>query len=260
MGWLLAFGPQILDKTSRVLLWVPRRLHLVKQAKKDAEREGILWFQGYRESLEEQLTKETDPIRIDNLKEEIENAIAAERGYYRRMIEVSLERSGLPPYDALVANGKRVLEPNNRAKLTEAVARLELLPPPSTAEQFIASATANYALEQYDDALADYNRALELRPDYPAALNNRGIINSEMERYDEALADFNRALELRPDFPEALYNLACLFSLTDRPDEAIYNLEKAIGFDQKYRKMAATDSDFDNIRDDPRFQKLIEED
>ena len=226
MGWLLDFGPQILDKTSRVLLWVPRRLHLVKQAKKDAEREGILWFQRYRESLEKQLTKETDPTRIDNLKEEIENAIAAERGYYRRMIEVSLERSGLPPYDALMANGKRILEPENKAKLTEAVARLELLPPPSTAEQFMASATANYALEQYDEALADYNRALELRPDYPGAL----------------------------------YNLACLFSLTDRADEAVSHLEKAIGFDQKYQRMAATDSDFDNIRDDPRFQKLIEED
>ncbi|MGB2884722.1 MAG: tetratricopeptide repeat protein, partial [Dehalococcoidia bacterium] len=213
MGWLLAFGPQILDKTSRVLLWVPRRLHLVKQAKKDAEREGILWFQRYRESLEKQLTKETDPTRIDNLKEEIENAIAAERGYYRRMIEVSLERSGLPPYDALMANGKRILEPENKAKLTEAVARLELLPPPSTAEQFMASATANYALEQYDEALADYNRALELRPDYPEALNNRGVTYSKMERYDEALADYNRALELRHDYLDALNNRGSTYHL-----------------------------------------------
>lgn len=40
-------------------------------------------------------------------------------------------------------------------------------------------------------------------------------------------------------------------------DDAISNLEKAIGLDEKYRQIATTDSDFDNIRDDPRFKKLI---
>ena len=37
-------------------------------------------------------------------------------------------------------------------------------------------------------------------------------------------------------------------------------LEKAIDKDNKYREMAETDKDFDNIREDHRFKKLIEED
>jgi len=41
-------------------------------------------------------------------------------------------------------------------------------------------------------------------------------------------------------------------------DDAIYHLEKAIGLDPVYRQKAKADTDFDNIRDEARFKKLIE--
>lgn len=113
-------------------------------------------------------------------------------------------------------------------------------------------------LGRYDEALADLNRSLELRPDHPVALYNRGTAYGHLGRYDEALADLNRSLELRPDHPNALYNLACLFSLWGKPNDALTYLEKAVGKDKKYRELAKTDEDFNNIRDDPRFKKLIE--
>ena len=55
-------------------------------------------------------------------------------------------------------------------------------------------------------ALADYERALDLRPDDPATLNNRGIVQAEMGDLAGALADYTRALALRPDDPATLYN------------------------------------------------------
>jgi tetratricopeptide (TPR) repeat protein len=113
-------------------------------------------------------------------------------------------------------------------------------------------------LGRYDEALADYNRSLELRPDNLTTLNNRGSTYAKLGRYDEALADYNRSLELRPDYPSAIYNLACIFSLWGKTDDALAYLEKAIKMDKKYREMAKTDKDFDNIRDDPRFKKLVE--
>lgn len=115
-------------------------------------------------------------------------------------------------------------------------------------------------MRRYDEALADVNRSLELRPDYSDTLNSRAIIYKELERYDEALADFNHALELKPDDPSPIYNLACLFSVQQKIDDALAYLERAISKDEKYREMAKTDKDFDNIRDDPRFKKLIESD
>jgi len=115
-------------------------------------------------------------------------------------------------------------------------------------------------MERYDEALADYNRALELRPDHSDTLNNRGVTYGKLERYDEALADFNHALELSPDDPSTLYNLACLFSMWGKTEDALAYLEKAIDGDKKNQEDAKTDTDLDNIRDDPRFKKLMESD
>jgi tetratricopeptide (TPR) repeat protein len=67
-------------------------------------------------------------------------------------------------------------------------------------------------------------------------------------------------LELKPDHANTFYNLACFFSRRGKTDDALAYLEKAIEGDKKYREMAKTDEDFDNIRDDPRFEKLIGED
>ena len=64
-------------------------------------------------------------------------------------------------------------------------------------------------------------------------------------------------MEIKPDLDEAWYNKACTYALQDQTDLALQNLEKAIILNQKYRNMAKEDSDFDRIRQDSRFQKLI---
>ncbi|MFC2038526.1 tetratricopeptide repeat protein [Chloroflexota bacterium] len=115
-------------------------------------------------------------------------------------------------------------------------------------------------LERYEEALADFNRSLEIRPDNPGTLNGRGITLCNLERFEDALADYNRSLEFRPDNPGTVYNIACLYSLLNNPNEAIENLGKAIHFDNSCREEAKTDSDFDNIREDPRFKELMEPD
>ncbi len=126
----------------------------------------------------------------------------------------------------------------------------------------IAFLRGNYYYNQgkYNEALANYNWVLELKPDDPDTLHNRGITYIRLKRYEEALADYNHLLELRPDDPDALYNLACLFSLWEKTDDALAYLEKAISKNSKYREDAKTDEDFDNIRKNPRFKKLIESD
>jgi len=114
-------------------------------------------------------------------------------------------------------------------------------------------------LGRYDEALTNFNHSLELRPDDPGTLHSRGIVYGKLQRYDKALADFNRSIEIKPNKADPLYDLACLFSLRGKTDDALAYLEKAIALDKKYREMAKTNIDFDNIRDDPRFKKLIED-
>lgn len=53
-------------------------------------------------------------------------------------------------------------------------------------------------------ALKDYNKAIELKPDYYKAYNNRGILkSSELKKDNDALKDFEKAIEINPDYAEA---------------------------------------------------------
>ena len=54
-----------------------------------------------------------------------------------------------------------------------------------------------------------------------------------------------------------LYNVACCESLAGRSDDAIEHLRLAIEHADRFRSLAADDSDFDPTRDNPTFKKLM---
>src|SRR5439155_7145597 len=62
----------------------------------------------------------------------------------------------------------------------------------------------------------------------------------------EGLADY-------PDHPSLHYNLACYASLAGHDDRALEHLARAVELDPQTRTWAATDSDLNAIRSDPRY-------
>ena len=85
-----------------------------------------------------------------------------------------------------------------------------------------------------------------------------GYLQRVRKNYEEAISSYDKAVEFKPDFHEAWYNKACSYSLQGNIEQAIENLKTAISLNlDKYREMAKTDSDFDAIREDERFQELI---
>ena len=70
----------------------------------------------------------------------------------------------------------------------------------------------------YDGAIADYTRALELKPDYAEALNNRGYAWVKKGNLGQALKDFSRAIEINPLFPDAYTSKAWILA-TSAQDE-----------------------------------------
>ena len=54
---------------------------------------------------------------------------------------------------------------------------------------------------RYDEALADYSRAIELDPEHRLGHRQPRPDLPVMGRYDDALADLNRAIELDPGTP-----------------------------------------------------------
>ncbi|MCC3599430.1 MULTISPECIES: tetratricopeptide repeat protein [unclassified Microcoleus] len=114
-------------------------------------------------------------------------------------------------------------------------------------------------LGRLEDAIASYDKALEIKPDYHEAWNNRGIALRNLGRLEDAIASYDKALEFKPDDTSAFYNKACCYALHSQIDQAIQNLQQAINLNpDEWREMAKTDSDFDSMRSDVRFQALIQ--
>ena len=67
-----------------------------------------------------------------------------------------------------------------------------------TAYEFYARAREAYSKDDWIQAMLDYNRAIELDPQYVKAYNNRGLVYSALKEYFKAIADYNQALELDP--------------------------------------------------------------
>jgi lipoprotein NlpI len=71
--------------------------------------------------------------------------------------------------------------------------------PAELATAFNSRGNAFYAKGQFDKAIEDLNRAIQLKPDYPQALDNRGNALLRKQQYDPAIKDFSEALRIKPD-------------------------------------------------------------
>ena len=54
-------------------------------------------------------------------------------------------------------------------------------------------------LDQLDEAVKCYDKALVINPDFAEAYSNRGRLMVGLKRLDEALASYERAIALNPD-------------------------------------------------------------
>jgi len=77
---------------------------------------------------------------------------------------------------------------------------------PNFAEAYYNRGIAKKEQNDYVGAMADYNNAIALKPDYADAYNNRGIAKKEQNDYVGAMADFNMALRLKLDYALAYNN------------------------------------------------------
>ncbi len=64
-----------------------------------------------------------------------------------------------------------------------------------------------YRQNRFEEALACYDDALSLRPNFPAALNSKGFVLQDMGCMREALICFEKAVELAPEFAMVRLNL-----------------------------------------------------
>jgi quercetin dioxygenase-like cupin family protein len=78
----------------------------------------------------------------------------------------------------------------------------------------------------------------------------------DLDRARKLMADL---LDQHPDAWQGFFNAACLEARLGDRDRALEHFQRAVELEpEKARELAKTDSDFDSIRDDPRFVALLE--
>lgn len=107
-------------------------------------------------------------------------------------------------------------------------------------------------------AIDYFQKSLTLDPGFLKAYVSLGAVYTHEKMYREAKEKFQQALDLDPDYAPAYYNLACVNALQNRKQVALHNLKKALEKGFKDRGLLLKDRELDNIRDDPAFRELYE--
>ena len=76
-------------------------------------------------------------------------------------------------------------------------------------------------MEEYNQAISVYEKAIELNPEYYEAYNNLGTALKDQGKLDEAIDAYNKAISINPDYAEAYYNIGFTLQGQGKLEEAI---------------------------------------
>lgn len=77
---------------------------------------------------------------------------------------------------------------------------------PDFADAYAKRASAKYSLGDYNASIKDYDTAIRMGLDYAAAYVNRGVAKRSLRDYKGAIQDYNTAIRLDPENVEAYIN------------------------------------------------------
>jgi tetratricopeptide (TPR) repeat protein len=105
---------------------------------------------------------------------------------------------------------------------------------PGNAMTHFNRGSALQSLEQWVAALADYEAAIAINPQFAEAYCNRCLVLRELRRLDAALASADRAIALRPGFAEAHVNRGIVLHELGRLEAALASYDGAVALRDAY--------------------------
>ncbi|MFO0907618.1 MAG: tetratricopeptide repeat protein [Isosphaeraceae bacterium] len=112
------------------------------------------------------------------------------------------------------------------------------------------------SLERYRDALKPLEVAAKLRPNDVGVALALGWCYKRTHRLAQAIDALERAVRADPDVALLHYNLACYWSLASNVSKALDELAVALDLDPNLRSLIADETDFDQLRGNPEFERL----
>ena len=205
------------------------RMSLLERAAQDA-----------REHLDDQRqisAQEVDLERRHTGQLREQNAAAIET--MEKQLELAKQQAGIDDSGQVSATGTELpaeVQEQMREMLSlikdmkasqDALAPEEERPEPAPTD-FVSSGNAYFAAGEYEQALSEYGRALELEPENESALTNRGVALDHLSRFEESLETYDKALVLSPNNAQTLYNRGISLSCLDRQGEALQAYDQSL--------------------------------
>ena len=87
---------------------------------------------------------------------------------------------------------------------------------------------AHVQLSAFDEAIADFEKALTLEPGDPQLHYDLGLAYKFKDRYEDAIKELSRAGEMDPTLQDPPYTLGILLMQMGKLDDAVVQLKKAV--------------------------------
>ncbi len=145
--------------------------------------------------------------------------------------------------DASLANDRRASILNDRAVAYSRLGETKLaIEDFNRAVQLFPEYAATYnnrgalllSIGMAKEAIKDFDRAILLSPGYAAAYNNRASALSRLGQLSDALRDFDKSIQLLPGSAVPLSGRGNVFAALQRPHAAIRDFNRAINADARF--------------------------
>lgn len=136
--------------------------------------------------------------------------------------EIGLQAHQKSEYKTAIDNYTKAinLDPNNTKKNNDKI--------------YLQLGSAKYSLGLNEEAITDFNKALELNPKNVDALGHRGIVKSQLGHHEEAITDFDEAIKLKPNDPGLLNTRGVIRYIFKQYEAAINDFDKALKINARH--------------------------
>ena len=129
---------------------------------------------------------------------------------------------------------------------------------PGHVDSLLKLGYARFHMGDLAGAMESYNKVHEIDVTNSEAWNLKGLIYYRQKNYEKALDCVEKAIETNPTDGMSWYNKSCYHSLLNQIPESMEALKRSIEIDVKNAKKAVRDKDFENVKADDGYRRIVE--